>query len=104
MPCDAMCGCESCVPKDIPKGWPYSVESWEEARELDDVVNSPSHYKVFPDMEAIHVIRSVLTHSEFVGYCKGNILKYRLRAGEKDGLEQEIGKADKYREWLGDCY
>lgn len=67
-----------------------------------DAVEKPSHYMAFPDMEAIDIIRKVLTPDEFKGYCKGNILKYRLRAGNKDKLEQDIGKADKYREWLGD--
>ena len=68
----------------------------------EDVVNSPSHYKVFPDMEAIDIIEKVLTDEEFKGYCKGNFLKYRLRAGEKDEVGQEIDKSNVYREWLYD--
>jgi len=66
----------------------------------EDVINNPSHYKLFPDMEVITAIEKVLTKEEYIGYCKGNILKYRLRAGKKDEVEQEIGKADVYRGWL----
>ena len=62
---------------------------------VEDVVNKPKHYQFF-DMEAIEVIRNSLTEEEFRGYCKGNGLKYRLRAGKKDATEQEIAKAEKY--------
>ena len=70
----------------------------------EDVVNSPSHYKLFPEQEVIDVIKSVLTEEEFNGYCKGNILKYRLRAGDKGDATQDIAKADKYQMWLFDSY
>ena len=39
-----------------------------------------------------------MTVEQFYGYCLGNILKYRLRAGGKDDVMQELGKADKYQE------
>lgn len=69
----------------------------------EDVVNSPSHYQLFPDgTEAIDVIRAALTEEEFIGYCKGNFLKYRLRAGNKDALEQDIAKSNKYVEFMND--
>lgn len=63
-----------------------------------DVVNSPSHYNLFEDVEAIEVIAHSLTKEEFRGYCFGNLLKYRLRCGKKDNVEQELSKADKYKE------
>ena len=55
---------------------------------------------LFPDMEAIEAIKLVLTPEEFIGYCKGNALKYRLRAGKKDKLEQDIAKAETYVKFL----
>jgi len=64
----------------------------------NDPVNSPSHYKVLDDVEAIDLIRKSLTPEQWKGYCLGNIMKYRLRAGEKDALEQDINKANKYKE------
>lgn len=63
-----------------------------------DAVNSPKHYQFFPDLEAIVVIARSMTQEQFYGYCLGNRLKYRLRAGNKDKLEQDIAKADKYLE------
>lgn len=63
-----------------------------------DAVNSPKHYQFFPDLEAIVVIARSMTQEQFYGYCLGNRLKYRLRAGNKDKLEQDIAKSDKYSE------
>lgn len=63
-----------------------------------DAVNSPRHYQFFPDLEAIVVIARSMTKEQFYGYCLGNRLKYRLRAGNKDKLEQDIAKSDKYLE------
>lgn len=65
---------------------------------VSDVVNSPKHYQFFPDLEAIEVIARSMTQEQFYGYCLGNRLKYRLRAGNKDKLEQDIAKSDKYSE------
>lgn len=66
-----------------------------------DAVNSPKHYQFFPDLEAIEVIARSMTQEQFYGYCLGNRLKYRLRAGNKDKLEQDIAKSDKYLELYG---
>lgn len=63
-----------------------------------DAVNHPKHYAVFEQLEAIEVIASSMSTEQFYGYCLGNILKYRLRAGGKDDVMQELGKADKYQE------
>lgn len=63
-----------------------------------DVVNKPSHYQFFEGVEVIEIIASSMTREQFKGYCLGNRIKYRLRAGNKDKLEQEIAKSDKYVE------
>lgn len=70
----------------------------EAPREHTDAVNSPKHYQFFLDLEAIEVIARSMTEEQFYGYCLGNRLKYRLRAGNKDKLEQDIAKSDKYLE------
>lgn len=64
----------------------------------EDVVRKPSHYQVFDGTESIEVIAMSFTVAEFRGFCLGNVLKYRLRAGNKDKLEQDIAKADFYKE------
>lgn len=79
-----------------------AVGSKEEADKVLGIdrsaVHKPSHYDLFEDVEAIEVIARSLTKEEFRGYCFGNLLKYRLRCGKKDNVEQELAKADKYKE------
>jgi hypothetical protein len=65
-----------------------------------DVVNYPSHYKIAEGVEVIDIIEKSLTPEQFEGYLLGNILKYRLRAGEKGDLKEDIGKSNRYRDWL----
>lgn len=67
---------------------------------VSDNVDSPNHYKLRGlDIEAIDVIRGVLTEDEFRGFCKGNVLKYTIREGHKNG-DEDLKKAKKYLEFL----
>lgn len=77
----------------------------------DDGVKQPSHYQLFEGIEAIEVIARSMTQEMFKGYCLGNILKYRLRAGKKSELatlEKDMAKATFYLELYtkhkGLCY
>ena len=64
----------------------------------DDLQVSGSHYKEMP-MQPWHVMEAVLTPEEFQGFLKGNIIKYSLRAGRKDGTD-DAGKARHYAQKL----
>lgn len=64
-------------------------------------VTKPSHYAFFDGIEAIEVIARSMTVEMFRGYCMGNMLKYRLRAGKKSELayaEKDLAKANFYAE------
>lgn len=65
-----------------------------------DPVTNPKHYDLFPGQQSIDVIQAALTPEEFAGFCKGNALKYRLRAGEKGDAAEDLSKANWYRERL----
>ena len=71
---------------------------------LEDQVNAPSHYMLWPDTEVIDILRKVLSEDELRGWMKGNSLKYRLRLGAKDNTEQDLAKAEKFEQWLGDLH
>lgn len=65
----------------------------------EEAVNHPKHYKLDGlDIEAIDVIKSVLGAEKFQGYCRGNVLKYLIRAENKNGVE-DLKKAKVYLEW-----
>ena len=51
-----------------------------------DNVNHPSHYTQ-GGIETIDYLQAKLTKDEFIGYLKGNILKYMSRANLKNGTE-----------------
>ena len=66
---------------------------------MSDNVYSPSHYQLGDlNIEAIDVIRAVLGEEKFEGYCRGNTIKYILRADKKNELE-DLKKAKVYLDW-----
>ena len=71
-------------------------ESKEEIKE--DVVNKPKHYNQ-GGIECIDAIEAMLSHEEFVGYLRGNSLKYRWRFRYKNGKE-DLLKAQWYENKL----
>lgn len=84
-------------------------EPKEPVKEIEGV-RTPSHYMLFEDVESIQVIARTMTVAEFKGFCLGNVLKYRLRAGKKSELatiEKDLAKADFYKELFarhkGEC-
>lgn len=65
-----------------------------------DMVSNPSHYELGnTGVEAIDVIEASLTKEEYIGYLRGNCIKYQLRANKKNGTE-DLKKADIYSGWL----
>lgn len=70
---------------------------------INDAVHHPAHYTL-PGLtvESVDVIRAVLTPEEFKGWCKGNALKYSLRAGRKDPTKevQDLAKAGVFLSWI----
>ena len=58
------------------------------------------HYKTMP-MQPWDVMEAVLTPEEFRGFLKGNIVKYAMRAGKKEGSD-DAGKAQHYRQKLAE--
>lgn len=70
-----------------------------ESNMLDNnMVTKPKHYEFFEGVEVITVIARSMTEKQFAGYCMGNALKYRLRAGKKFNTEEDLKKADYYKE------
>lgn len=89
------------VPDAHPTG--VSVADVKSTDTMNDAVHHPSHYTL-PGLtvESVDVIRAVLTPEEFKGWCKGNALKYSLRAGRKDPSKevQDLAKAGVFLSWI----
>jgi hypothetical protein len=64
----------------------------------DDIQVSGSHYKDMP-IQPWTLMEAVLTPDEFKGFLKGNVIKYSMRAGRKEGSD-DAGKAKHYMQKL----
>ena len=60
-----------------------------------DPVNHPSHYTQGP-FECISALKSCLSPSEFLGFLRGNAMKYLWRAMAKTDAKQDLEKAHWY--------
>ena len=59
---------------------------------------NPEHYKV-GGLEVIDIMKTKLSPTQFAGFCKGNVIKYVLRADHK-GKVEDLKKAQFYLERL----
>tara|TARA_R100000458_G_C8242429_1_gene221116 strand:- start:245 stop:601 length:357 start_codon:yes stop_codon:yes gene_type:complete len=88
---------------DVYKG-PTGYEDEAPIRQLlCDEVNNPSHYNT-GKVECIDAIEAMLTHEEFLGYLRGNSLKYRWRFRYKDNPTSDLAKAAWYENKLYEVY
>lgn len=62
-------------------------------------VNKPNHYQLDNGKEVIDIIKESGNHDNFIGYCRGNIIKYIMRYQNKNGIE-DLEKAKKYIDFL----
>jgi hypothetical protein len=78
-----------------------TLEDYARMEAEHEAITSPAHYKVAEGLEVVDIIRAVLTPEQFKGYCIGNLIKYRMRAGKKAMSPMEdLGKAHVYETWL----
>lgn len=73
--------------------------------EKEDAQEDTMHDGHYRDaiVEPILVMQDFFSHDELIGFLKGNILKYRLRAGHKGTKEEMQADLDKirvYEKWL----
>lgn len=101
---------ESFYANTIPKVTPFDANVTIDAKgnyHIEDA-SAPNtkyydeHYASMAGLEPIELMQLVLSLPEFVGFLKGNIIKYTMRAGKKQGeaAEKDVAKAKRYIEWL----
>jgi hypothetical protein len=55
-----------------------------------------SHYAMFDGLEAITILEQIMTVTELLAWCRGNIYKYRLRIGNKGNGASDLKKIETY--------
>ena len=69
---------------------------------MAEAVDHPAHYGGADNpYEVIKVLEAWLTPEEYVGFLKGNVIKYEARANQKGGTEDHA-KASWYAARLAD--
>ena len=61
---------------------------YEKPLTADDIQAGGSHYKDM-SVQPWTVMEALLTREEFIGYLKGNLIKYGMRQGKKDSPDAE---------------
>ena len=69
------------------------------SKQIKDNVNNPSHYNS-GSIECIDAIEAMLSPEEYVGYLRGNSLKYRWRFLYKGKPIEDLQKANWYEQRL----
>lgn len=64
-----------------------------------DPIVRPSHYAGTYGLECLEAIRNMLTREQYIGFLRGNQLKYLWRFAKKNG-EQDLRKANQLGQWL----
>lgn len=70
---------------------PEEEEAWK--MKADAVQVGGTHYKDMA-VEPWTVMEALLTREEFIGFLKGNVIKYSMRQGRKDS--DDAGKCHHY--------
>lgn len=66
---------------------------------MSDLVNHPAHYGGDTVYETIKVLEAWLTPEQFIGFCRGNAIKYASRAGKKGDAAEDMAKARFYTDY-----
>lgn len=77
----------------------YIVVNEDRVQKVEEYAKHDKHY-LESVVEPIKVMEKLFTKEELKGFIKGNILKYRLRMGHKDDIQQEMDKIRVYEQWL----
>ena len=87
------------IKDDAPNEHPVFGENIPDNSTKFDNVNRPEHYNN-GGMECIEAIQGMLTHDEYIGYLRGNALKYNWRCRYKGKPIEDLRKARWYEERL----
>lgn len=103
---DGLTNIRTCLPLSIDKGYyAWTPEMLEFLPPIETEEDKPEvfnkHYEQM-GIQPIEVMQQAFSPEEFKGYLKGNILKYTMRAGKKQGeaAEKDLAKLNVYSKWL----
>lgn len=89
---------------DIMEDIPISIKELEEKGKEPTKLDEPDYYagNGLSPLEAFK--KGLLSREETIGFIKGNVIKYTVRAGKKDNASEDIVKAIDYLTHLKKLY
>ena len=94
------------VMNDTMEHVPMSIRELEETvkNEPETKLDEPDYYagNGLSPLEAFK--KGLLSREETIGFCKGNVIKYTVRAGHKENASEDIVKAIDYLTHLKELY
>ena len=83
------------IGNDVQKEFIELQKTWSE-RDM----TQPDYYKKdgLSPLDAFE--QGLISREEYIGFLKGNVIKYTIRAGKKDNACKDIDKAIDYLNWL----
>lgn len=85
----------------------FDFDSIEEIQAIGDAINEyfekynePTYYTENGCSPLTAMEKGLISHEEYIGFLKGNVIKYISRAGKKDNSIQDIDKAIDYLQYL----
>lgn len=96
-PCN-FCLHEVCTDKGRYSRWEADDDGKTPEDEPIEDEHFDSHYS--GAVQPIEFMQAQMQPSEFIGFLKGNIIKYIARMGKKDDPAKEVAKIKRYAEWL----
>lgn len=94
--------CSDCVHRDAPEdacGDCYF--GWGENPEISRYAEATHHDQHYQGrVQPLELMQAQMTQEEFIGFLRGNIIKYASRLGKKDDRAKEAEKILRYAAWL----
>jgi hypothetical protein len=66
---------------------------------MTGTTEAAKHYQT-GTLQPIEIMQEQMPFDEFIGFLRGNAIKYILRMGKKDSYIQDAEKAMQYSKWL----
>lgn len=92
--------CEPCNVCDNFSRWRPDKEE-DKPIDTGTATSSPHYNKLV--LQPVEMNQLCLSKEEFIGFLKGNIIKYSMRCGLKDEVEKEQNKIRQYKKWLDEA-
>lgn len=80
----------------------YNETTVKEKETITEGSAASSNHYINDALQPIEIMQMTFSKEEFIGFLKGNIVKYSFRAGKKQGesSEKDMNKVKQYKLWL----